>query len=91
MKENQLSLFHAPAALPDGFSYQADVLSAEDELELVDQIKGLAFREFELRGFLGKRRIVSFGWQYDFDAQQLLFVGSKCRRWNFPRRFAFAI
>jgi alkylated DNA repair dioxygenase AlkB len=71
MKENQLSLFHAPAALPDGFSYQADVLSAEDEHELVDQIKGLAFREFELRGFLGKRRIVSFGWQYDFNAQQL--------------------
>ena len=54
MKENQLSLFHAPAALPDGFSYQADVLSAEDEHELVDQIKGLAFREFELRGFLAK-------------------------------------
>jgi alkylated DNA repair dioxygenase AlkB len=27
----------------------------------------LPFREFEFHGFTGKRRIVSFGWRYDFN------------------------
>jgi alkylated DNA repair dioxygenase AlkB len=27
----------------------------------------LPFREFEFQGFTGKRRIVSFGWRYDFN------------------------
>lgn len=27
----------------------------------------LPFRELEFHGFTGKRRIVSFGWRYDFN------------------------
>jgi hypothetical protein len=34
---------------------------------LLDHIKGLPFREFEFQGFTGKRRIVSYGWRYDFN------------------------
>jgi alkylated DNA repair dioxygenase AlkB len=30
-------------------------------------VRELPFREFEFHGFLGKRRIVSFGWRYDFN------------------------
>jgi len=33
----------------------------------LEQIKVLPFREFEFHGFTGKRRIVSFGWRYDFN------------------------
>lgn len=54
-------------ALPDGFRYQADFLSAGEEHSLLQQIKVLSFREFEFHGFSGKRRIVSFGWRYDFN------------------------
>jgi len=32
-----------------------------------EQIAGLSLKEFEFQGFLGKRRIVSFGWRYDFN------------------------
>jgi len=31
----------------------------------------LPFREFEFRGFLGKRRTVSFGWRHDFNVREL--------------------
>jgi alkylated DNA repair dioxygenase AlkB len=53
--------------LPGGFRYQPDFLSGEDGHSLVEQIKGLPFRQFEFHGFTGKRRIVSFGWRYDFN------------------------
>jgi hypothetical protein len=34
---------------------------------VVDHMKSLPFKEFEFQGFLGHRRIVSFGWRYDFN------------------------
>ena len=72
MNEHQLGLFQESApSLPDGFRYQAEVLSPAAERDLVDRFDGLEFKEFELRGFLGKRRVVSFGWQYDYNVQQL--------------------
>jgi len=54
-------------AFPEGFKYQSDFLSEEAEHSLLEQIKVLPFREFEFHGFTGKRRIVSFGWRYDFN------------------------
>ena len=56
-----------PAALPDGFRYQPDLISKDEERRLAEHISGLPLKEFEFQGFLGKRRIVSFGWRYDFN------------------------
>jgi len=56
-----------PAVLPAGFKYQPDLISKETERTLAEQIAGLSLKEFEFQGFLGKRRIVSFGWRYDFN------------------------
>jgi alkylated DNA repair dioxygenase AlkB len=53
--------------LPEGFRYQPDFLSQEEESFLLQNLKGLPFREFEFQGFKGKRRVVSFGWRYDFN------------------------
>ena len=53
--------------LPDGFRYQPDFLSREEESFLLQNLKGLPFKEFEFQGFKGKRRVVSFGWRYDFN------------------------
>jgi alkylated DNA repair dioxygenase AlkB len=36
------------------------------ESVLIARIRELPFREFEFHGYLGKRRIVSFGWRYDY-------------------------
>jgi alkylated DNA repair dioxygenase AlkB len=66
---DQLSLFGTgprESALPDGFKYQPNVLPPDDEKVLLDEIRELPFREFEFHGYTGKRRVVSFGWRYDF-------------------------
>ena len=57
----------APTRLPDGFRYQPDLISAEEERALLEDFRALDFRPFEFHGFLGKRRVVSFGWRYDFN------------------------
>src|SRR3712207_781102 len=65
--------FFGPArpALPEGFKYQSEVLSPELERALLAQIRELPFKEFEFHGFTGKRRVVSYGWQYDFNDSTL--------------------
>jgi len=62
----QLDLLAPPPLLPEGFTYQPDILSPDDEAALVAHIRDLPFREFEFQGYLGKRRVVSFGLHYDF-------------------------
>ena len=71
MVSDQHTLFQQLAPFPEGFRYQEELLSSEEERSLVAQIETLPFREFEFRGFLGKRRTVSFGWRYDFNVREL--------------------
>jgi alkylated DNA repair dioxygenase AlkB len=52
---------------PEGFRYAPDIISAAEEKALVAEMERLPFKEFEFQGFLGKRRVVSFGWRYDFN------------------------
>jgi alkylated DNA repair dioxygenase AlkB len=59
-------------ALPPGFLYCPDVITPEDERRLLDRIANLPFKEFQFRGFEGKRRVVSFGWRYDFSEHKAL-------------------
>jgi alkylated DNA repair dioxygenase AlkB len=54
-------------ALPQGFRYQPDFISREEEQSLLKHIVPLPFCEFEFQGFTGKRRVFSFGWRYDFN------------------------
>src|SRR5436189_2052105 len=53
--------------LPEGFRYAPDMLSAADAAAVVKDKQTLPFKQFEFHGFLGKRRVVSFGWRYDFN------------------------
>src|SRR3712207_1037776 len=72
---DQLDIFGAPPAapppLPEGFVYRPDVITPDDERALVERIRDLPFREFEFQGYVGKRRVVSFGWRYDFNDRVL--------------------
>jgi alkylated DNA repair dioxygenase AlkB len=62
----QLDLLDTPPAGPPGFVYRADLISVEMEAALITEIEKLDLREFEFHGYLGKRRVVSFGLHYDF-------------------------
>jgi hypothetical protein len=74
---NQGNLFglDAPSvpapALPAGFAYRDDVVTPEEERYLIEHFEALPFKPFEFHGFLGKRRVVSFGWRYDFAGRAL--------------------
>jgi len=50
----------------EGFRYHPALIDRTDEDALVARVRELPFREFEFHGYLGKRRVVSFGWQYEF-------------------------
>src|SRR5690349_8775446 len=60
-----------PARLPEGFRYRPELIGRDDEATLVARVRELPFREFEFHGYLGKRRVVSFGWRYDFSGSGL--------------------
>jgi hypothetical protein len=66
MKHEQLALFQ-PQAMPAGFCYAPDLIDAAAEARLAAAFADLPFKEFEFHGFLGKRRVVSFGLRYDFN------------------------
>jgi len=50
----------------EGFQYQPALIDAPAEDALVAHARELPFQEFEFHGYKGKRRVVSFGWKYDF-------------------------
>lgn len=68
---DQLTLFGDAPLMPAGFRYQAELVSREQELEILDRVRVLPFREFEFQGYVGKRRVISFGWRYDFNDRAL--------------------
>jgi alkylated DNA repair dioxygenase AlkB len=74
MRASQSSLFPLPSPdpLPEGFLYCADAITAEEENGLLAEIAHLPFEEFQFHGFEGKRRVVSFGWRYDFSERKAL-------------------
>jgi alkylated DNA repair dioxygenase AlkB len=73
--QSQPSLFETPTAppagRPDGLLYVPDLIDADEERRLVAEIEPLPFKPFEFRGYLGNRRVVSFGWRYRFDGSGL--------------------
>ncbi len=50
-----------------GLSLCADLIDAEEEPRLVGAFADLPFKEFEFHGFLGKRRVVPFGFRTDYN------------------------
>jgi alkylated DNA repair dioxygenase AlkB len=57
--------------LPEGFRYRPDMIGPAEEGALLARVRELPFREFEFHGYLGRRRVVSYGWHYDFGERKL--------------------
>ena len=56
---------------PEGFVYRTEFISAAEESELLSIIQKLEFKAFRYHGFLANRRIVDYGWSYDFESMKL--------------------
>lgn len=84
----QLLLFDDPG-LPEGFRYRSELITAADEAALLRDFGQLDFKPFEFQGFLGLRRVVSFGWRYDFNHARMSRV-DPIPDWLMPLRAAAA-
>ena len=56
--------------LPEGFRYQSDFISPHQERSLLSEFEGLEFQLFDFHGYIAKRRIVEYGFEYDFRARK---------------------
>ena len=65
------ALFDLPPVAPEGFRYRDDFLSPAEEAELAAHLAELDFEPFQFRGYEARRRVHSFGYRYDFNAQKL--------------------
>src|SRR2546426_6607269 len=57
----------APADLPEGFAYHADIITEVEERALLGGLKALAFGEVRMRGQVARRRTIHFGWTYGYE------------------------
>lgn len=71
MSGNQLSFLGNSSTDPDGFLYCEGLVAPDEERGLAERLSALAFAPFEFHGFIGKRRVISFGWRYVFDGSGL--------------------
>lgn len=62
-------LFDVPG--PEGLAYGTELFTPAEERAFVARFETLAFRPFEFHGYLGNRRVVSFGYRYDYAGRAL--------------------
>ncbi|WP_119156665.1 alpha-ketoglutarate-dependent dioxygenase AlkB [Caldimonas tepidiphila] len=68
----QLELFGAEAApLPPGFAYRRDFIDEAEEAALLAAIAALGLREARYKEWTARRRVASFGSEFDFDTNRL--------------------
>jgi alkylated DNA repair dioxygenase AlkB len=68
----QAALFpDAPLLFAEGFAYEPEFLSAQEEQLLLEHIRGLPLANAQYKEFRAKRRVVSYGGRYDYDTNEL--------------------
>lgn len=65
------ALFEAGRAPPSGFRYQPDLIGHDEEAELASRLEALPFAPFDFHGHLANRRVVGFGFRYDYENRRL--------------------
>jgi alkylated DNA repair dioxygenase AlkB len=53
---------------PAGFRYEEELILPEEEAALIERIAELPLRQYEMHGYKGQRRVMSFGRRYDAGA-----------------------
>jgi DNA oxidative demethylase len=57
--------------LPSGLVFSPEFITPAEESDLLDVIRSMEFRTFQMHGVTAKRRIKQFGWHYAFESYQL--------------------
>jgi alkylated DNA repair dioxygenase AlkB len=71
MTASQAQLFDE-VRFPKGMRYQDELIPVDEEQALSSFIAALPLKPFEfVGGFQGNRRVVSFGWRYDFNTHKV--------------------
>lgn len=71
---SQSGLFDDDAlvTLIPGLAYESEFLTRQEEAALIDVIQSLPLHAARYKEYFARRRVVSFGGSYDFDANKLL-------------------
>ncbi len=64
-------LFPEMKAGPPGFRYRESFVTEEEEKALAASVGQLDLRPFEFHGYLGNRRVVNFGLEYDYERRSV--------------------
>ena len=67
----QIQLFPTEPELPDGFVYKPEIISHQEEQELVRAIEQLTFAAVKMRDVVAKRRVAHFGRSYEYQTGAL--------------------
>jgi alkylated DNA repair dioxygenase AlkB len=71
-KRLQHDLFGPADDMPEGFAYQPELITWQQETELVRRLETLPFQAFDFHGHLANRRVVGFGFRYDYDRREVM-------------------
>lgn len=61
----------SPGALPPGLRYESAFLSAQEEAALTALVQQLPLREAKYKSYTARRRVISYGGQFDYDSNEL--------------------
>lgn len=64
------------ADMPEGFRYVPELISPEEEAILIRWIETLPLKPFQFGQFEGKRRVISFGFRYDYTQRSVQLADS---------------
>ena len=74
---------------PEGFAYQPELVTIDEERALVERLGQLPLTAFDFHGYTARRRTLSFGRHYDF-GRRTLEQAEEIPDWLLPLRAAAA-
>ncbi len=68
----QSVLFDAPTQLPNGLVYRPNFITEEEERKILEVIRKLPLKQPKYDEYVARRRIIGFGWGFDFEKKRLV-------------------
>lgn len=60
--------------LPEGFGCHPSLVTESEQSQLLEIVRTLDFRAFDFHSFQAKRRVIEFGYHYDFEEREATAV-----------------